>query len=133
MIFNFSVKSEFGIYKRTCVSKIDEISISRRDRQLVAETHRRASRFALQAPIVALYTGSVLEGGWSARQILAVVPGGIQSVAARPAAADRSRTSRTAVSIDRMIIVRFHRRVKITIRSFENGRGNRARSYIRDR
>lgn len=126
-------------HERTYIVFKTDDTISRRDRQLVAETHRCASRLALrlQAPIVALYTGSVLEGEWPADQTLAVVPDGIQSVVARPAAAaDRSCTLHTAISIGWMIIVRLHRCVKIVVNpslASESGRGNCVRPYTRDR
>lgn len=87
----------------------------RRDRQLIAETHRRVLRVALglQAPIVTLYTGSVLRGRQSGGWILAVVPGGVQSVVARSAAIGRLRTLHTVVSIGRRIVLRSRQRDKI--------------------
>jgi len=82
----------------------------RRNRQLVAEAHRRVLRVALglQAPIVTLYTGSVLQGGRPDGRTLAVIPSGVQSVVARSAAVTGFHTSHTAVNVSRRIIVRFH-------------------------
>lgn len=111
--------------------------ILRRDRQLIAEAHRRVLHVALglQAPIVTLYTGSVLQGGRPGGWTFAVVPGGVHSVVARPIAGNRPRTSRTAVPIGR-IIVRPRRYVKIIgnpLSALGGGRGNRVWLQIRAR
>lgn len=72
----------------------------RRNCQLVAETHRRVARVALrlQAPVRALYAGSVVQRRWTDGETFGiVVPGRVQYVVTR-STADRFRASRTLVA-----------------------------------